>query len=342
MPQKNPSKESTVRASEPSSTLSNQPSSSRNPFVISRTVGAKAPRKVANEEGSEDEYAKQRPRGMPLGSSKPMKRPKVERHIRDSIQGLGTAEDVQCESTADAARRKDAAGVVQCKSAIGAVHRRDTTTLVVSEPVRSFMEDMPGRIHSRSSSHQTMFISTWDTYRLTLPVLPISVSPPDSPTLAACVQSSTWSDFMEESKGDQVLDTKPRDASPGDDSLLPDATTTPQRDTATPTNTTPQRPADKSSPFRTPPEKSRHTHGLSPNESVFWARTPPSEALRRLGRVNSGRSHEDGTYLSMVRVRLAHDLNSEHTISNSRCGQLIDGTCRNCINCWSSLRDILW
>ncbi|KAI1307389.1 Tripartite DNA replication factor [Mortierella claussenii] len=33
--------------------------------------------------------------------------------------------------------------------------------------------------------------------------------------------------------------------------------------------------------------------GLSPQDSVFWVRTPPSEALKRLDRMKTGRSHEE-------------------------------------------------
>ncbi|OAQ25272.1 Dna2-domain-containing protein [Linnemannia elongata AG-77] len=63
--------------------------------------------------------------------------------------------------------------------------------------------------------------------------------------------------------------------------------------------TTPPRPESKGSPFRTPTGKSRHSVstieslGLSPQDSVFWAKTPPSEALKKLERMNTGRSHEE-------------------------------------------------
>lgn len=65
--------------------------------------------------------------------------------------------------------------------------------------------------------------------------------------------------------------------------------------------TTPPRPENKGSPFRTPTGKSRRSIstieslGLSPQDSVFWAKTPPSEALKKLERMNTGRSHEEGT-----------------------------------------------
>jgi hypothetical protein len=64
--------------------------------------------------------------------------------------------------------------------------------------------------------------------------------------------------------------------------------------------TTPPRPEPKTSPFRTPTGKSRQSIptieslGLSPQDSVFWAKTPPSEALKKLELMNTGRSHEEG------------------------------------------------
>ncbi|KAF9086986.1 Tripartite DNA replication factor [Mortierella sp. GBA35] len=73
--------------------------------------------------------------------------------------------------------------------------------------------------------------------------------------------------------------------------------TTPQRRNL-PT-TTPPRPELKESPFRTPTGKSRRSLstieslGLSPQDSVFWAKTPPSEALKKLERMNTGRSHDE-------------------------------------------------
>ncbi|KAF8931211.1 Tripartite DNA replication factor [Haplosporangium gracile] len=73
--------------------------------------------------------------------------------------------------------------------------------------------------------------------------------------------------------------------------------TTPQK-RSLPT-TTPPRPEPKGNPFRTPTGKSRHSIstieslGLSPQDSVFWAKTPPSEALKKLEYMNTGRSHEE-------------------------------------------------
>ncbi|KAF9923605.1 Tripartite DNA replication factor [Linnemannia zychae] len=55
----------------------------------------------------------------------------------------------------------------------------------------------------------------------------------------------------------------------------------------------------KGSPFRTPTKKPRQSIstieslGLSPQDSVFWAKTPPSEALKKLERMNTGHSHEE-------------------------------------------------
>ncbi|KAG0269953.1 Tripartite DNA replication factor [Linnemannia exigua] len=63
--------------------------------------------------------------------------------------------------------------------------------------------------------------------------------------------------------------------------------------------TTPPRPEPKGSPFRTPTGKPRQSIstieslGLSPQDSVFWAKTPPSEALKKLELMNTGRSHEE-------------------------------------------------
>ncbi|KAI8599104.1 DNA replication factor Dna2-domain-containing protein [Dissophora ornata] len=74
--------------------------------------------------------------------------------------------------------------------------------------------------------------------------------------------------------------------------------TTPQKGICSP-NSTIQPSEDRSSPFRTPTGKSRRSMstieslGLSPQDSVFWVRTPPSEALKKLERMNSGRSHEE-------------------------------------------------
>ncbi|ORZ27847.1 DNA replication factor Dna2-domain-containing protein [Lobosporangium transversale] len=68
--------------------------------------------------------------------------------------------------------------------------------------------------------------------------------------------------------------------------------------TSTSVNTPPQRSKKNPSPFRTP-DKSRRSRsameslGLSPQDSVFWVRTPPMEALKKLGRMNTGQSHEE-------------------------------------------------
>ncbi|KAF9431240.1 Tripartite DNA replication factor [Podila epigama] len=79
----------------------------------------------------------------------------------------------------------------------------------------------------------------------------------------------------------------------------------PSRTSSTPRTTispivTPQRPAPSSNVFRTPTEKSRRkgatfeSLGLSPEDSVFWVKTPPMEAFKKLGSLDSGRSHEEG------------------------------------------------
>ncbi|KAF9434804.1 Tripartite DNA replication factor [Entomortierella beljakovae] len=77
--------------------------------------------------------------------------------------------------------------------------------------------------------------------------------------------------------------------------------TTPQKKNIDPSTTTPTKLDEEPSPFRTPTNRSRHpvstieSLGLSPQDSVFWVRTPPSEALKRLERLSSGRSHEEET-----------------------------------------------
>jgi hypothetical protein len=88
----------------------------------------------------------------------------------------------------------------------------------------------------------------------------------------------------------------------------PPGQTTPQK-RILPT-TTPPRPDNKGSPFRTPTGKSRRSIstieslGLSPQDSVFWAKTPPSEALKKLERMNTGRSHEEGTLPQKLHLRI--------------------------------------
>ncbi|KAI8363557.1 hypothetical protein B0O80DRAFT_16539 [Mortierella sp. GBAus27b] len=125
------------------------------------------------------------------------------------------------------------------------------------------------------------------------------VSPPDNSTVSSTRRSPIRDDVVEGSSDKHELDSKPLHEAVDNDPLLSNLATTPQRDPASPANITPQRPGGKSSPFRTPTEESRHTLstieslGLSPQDSVFWARTPPSEALKKLERMNSGRSHED-------------------------------------------------
>ncbi|KAF9356861.1 Tripartite DNA replication factor [Mortierella sp. AD094] len=75
-------------------------------------------------------------------------------------------------------------------------------------------------------------------------------------------------------------------------------TTTPQRNRLPHSSTSPGL-GERPSPFRTPTEKSQRSLstmeslGLSPQDSVFWVRTPPSEALKKLERMSNGRSHEE-------------------------------------------------
>lgn len=75
---------------------------------------------------------------------------------------------------------------------------------------------------------------------------------------------------------------------------------TPQK--ATSQNVTPQKPTPSSNTFRTPTEKLRRkaatfeSLGLSPEDSVFWVKTPPMEAFKKLASLNTGRSHEEGKH----------------------------------------------
>ncbi|KAF9960921.1 Tripartite DNA replication factor [Mortierella alpina] len=82
-------------------------------------------------------------------------------------------------------------------------------------------------------------------------------------------------------------------------SSLDPTKTTPSKRCQSPTKTTPQRKSRGPSPFRTPTEKSKRallpmeSLGLSPEDSVFWAKTPPSEAWKKLKSMDTGRSHEE-------------------------------------------------
>ncbi|KAF9939937.1 Tripartite DNA replication factor [Mortierella alpina] len=75
--------------------------------------------------------------------------------------------------------------------------------------------------------------------------------------------------------------------------------TTPSKRPQSPMKTTPQRKSRAPSPFRTPTEKTKRallpmeSLGLSPEDSVFWAKTPPSEAWKKLKNMDTGRSHEE-------------------------------------------------
>ncbi|KAG0212718.1 Tripartite DNA replication factor [Mortierella sp. GBA30] len=151
------------------------------------------------------------------------------------------------------------------------------------------------------------------------------VSPPDSPApipVNSSVQDRTYvssaNDRMEKlhdqpnkhsEKQPQLQTKEPPNVQSFDPSLSSSPSSSGQGAT-TPlkrnpqTTTTPQRPAKGSakepSPFRTPTEKSNRSLlpmeslGLSPEDSVFWARTPPSEAWKKLKTMNTGRSHEEG------------------------------------------------
>lgn len=220
-----------------------------------------------------------------------MKRPRVDKTAKDTL-------GVESKHAAGVAQRKD---IAQGKLATGVVPCSDSAPLL-SESIPSFMDDMPGtgRFVNASIRQVLKYV-----FLLTLIVLVISVSPPSSPTLRTIPLSPAQDSDVQESTA-QEPDTESRHESSNDDPPSRETDTTPQRDTTTPTNVTPQRPGNKSSPFRTPTEKSRHTLSntesldLSPQDSVFWARTPPSEALRKLRRLSNGRSHDEGTCSSLV------------------------------------------
>ena len=116
--------------------------------------------------------------------------------------------------------------------------------------------------------------------------------------------------------------------------------TTPQRQNL-PT-TTPPRPESKGSPFRTPTGKSRHSVstieslGLSPQDSVFWAKTPPSEALKKLERMNTGRSHEEGI-LSAETVSIRSKLFYISITCAIVLTLHIDTTVRDCVDRWKTV-----
>ncbi|KAG0308743.1 Tripartite DNA replication factor [Dissophora globulifera] len=115
-----------------------------------------------------------------------------------------------------------------------------------------------------------------------------------------------------DASGHPLVDNIPLEA-PVRDTASPSSTTsnvdltttiivTPQKKSRSPSSKTGEmfdNSRNSTSPFKTPTGKSRQSPstieslGLSPQDSVFWVRTPPSEALKRLERMNSGRSHEE-------------------------------------------------
>ncbi|KAF9188141.1 Tripartite DNA replication factor [Haplosporangium sp. Z 767] len=137
------------------------------------------------------------------------------------------------------------------------------------------------------------------------------VSPPDSPALSAIVKQLEESEREINAMDQQLQGSSPMETGPEtgistgtlmagtSSSLTSHMATTPPKSTKSHANITPQRPKRRHSPVRTPTEKSRssivplESLGLSPEDSVFWARTPPSEAWKKLRNMNTGRSHEE-------------------------------------------------
>ncbi|KAI7821947.1 DNA replication factor Dna2-domain-containing protein [Gamsiella multidivaricata] len=126
------------------------------------------------------------------------------------------------------------------------------------------------------------------------------VSPPDTSDPAA-VQLSEQTENVDDLTNQKQIGPATQPI------IIPDSssqsgttiTTTPQKDITQRNSSVSQKSNEKSSPFRTPNEKSRRSSstmeslGLSPQDSVFWVRTPPSEALKKLEAMSSGSSHEE-------------------------------------------------
>ncbi|KAI9237262.1 MAG: hypothetical protein BYD32DRAFT_416821, partial [Podila humilis] len=98
---------------------------------------------------------------------------------------------------------------------------------------------------------------------------------------------------------------------------------TPQKNT--PQKVTPQKSRTPSSnTFRTPTEKFRRkgatfeSLGLSPEDSVFWVKTPPMEAFKKLASLNSGRSHEEE--IASIVGRLYQNSSAGSALQSMDCG----------------------
>ncbi|KAF9299999.1 Tripartite DNA replication factor [Mortierella antarctica] len=97
---------------------------------------------------------------------------------------------------------------------------------------------------------------------------------------------------------------------------------TPQK--ATSQNVTPQKPTPSSNTFRTPTEKLRRkaatfeSLGLSPEDSVFWVKTPPMEAFKKLASLNTGRSHEEE--IASIVGRLYQNSSAGSALQSMDCG----------------------
>ncbi|KAG0257386.1 Tripartite DNA replication factor [Mortierella polycephala] len=128
------------------------------------------------------------------------------------------------------------------------------------------------------------------------------VSPPDSPALSAIVKQLEESEQEISAMNQRLQGSSPLEAGSEagtSSSSTSHIATTPPKSTKSHANITPQRPKRRHSPVRTPTRKSRssvvplESLGLSPEDSVFWARTPPSETWKKLRSMNTGRSHEE-------------------------------------------------
>ncbi|KAG0338968.1 Tripartite DNA replication factor, partial [Podila humilis] len=83
-----------------------------------------------------------------------------------------------------------------------------------------------------------------------------------------------------------------------------------QPSTLTPSKWTPQR-TPTSNVIRTPTDTRRkgatfESLGLSPEDSVFWAKTPPMDAFKKLASLNHGRSHDEGEFRAELPTYLIH------------------------------------
>ncbi|KAF9113155.1 Tripartite DNA replication factor [Mortierella sp. AM989] len=134
--------------------------------------------------------------------------------------------------------------------------------------------------------------------------VPFEIRMPVSPPSTALCESKSSIQKIDvvNTPGENVqaaMATIPDLEASSNESTVSHAVSTPQRQNALNPSTTPPRIGRRSSPFRTPTEKSRRSVstmeslGLSPQDSVFWVRTPPSEALKKLERMSCGRSHEE-------------------------------------------------